>query len=58
MAREAGAGALITTAKDAVKLTGWSSEIPLYVLEIELTFDREAELRGWLREILSGWEKP
>lgn len=38
-ARDAGAGVLITTAKDAVKLLGVSFELPCYVLEIEISID-------------------
>jgi tetraacyldisaccharide 4'-kinase len=38
-ARDAGAVALITTAKDAVKLRSLSFTIPCYVLEIEIAID-------------------
>jgi len=33
---------MITTAKDAVKLSNFKFEIPLYVVEIEMTLDDEA----------------
>jgi tetraacyldisaccharide 4'-kinase len=36
LAKETGANALITTAKDAVKLKGMSFALPCYVLEIEI----------------------
>lgn len=39
LARETGANALITTAKDAVKLKGMAFELPCYVLEIEIAMD-------------------
>jgi tetraacyldisaccharide 4'-kinase len=49
-AQRAGAEALLTSAKDAVKLTDAPGPLPVFVLEIELAMDRETELRGWLRE--------
>lgn len=52
-AKRLGAGALVTTAKDAVKLRSLSFELPCYVLEIELTFDEEEKLTGMLREAMS-----
>lgn len=39
LANETGANALITTAKDAVKLKGMAFELPCYVLEIEIAID-------------------
>src|ERR1044072_834671 len=39
LARQTGANALITTAKDAVKLKGMSFSLPCYVLEIEIAID-------------------
>ena len=39
LARQAGANALITTAKDAVKLKGMAFSLPCYVLEIEIVID-------------------
>lgn len=39
MARDAGADVLLTTAKDAVKLTEFSFEMPCRVLEIEVELD-------------------
>lgn len=41
-ARVTGAEYLLTTGKDAVKLTGYSSEIPCFVLESAITFDDQA----------------
>ena len=43
-AQEAGATALITTAKDAVKLRSMTFSIPCYVLEIEISIDNSEEL--------------
>lgn len=39
LAKEAGVSALITTAKDAVKLKGMTFALPCYVLEIEIEID-------------------
>jgi tetraacyldisaccharide 4'-kinase len=39
LARQTGANALITTAKDAVKLKGMEFSLPCYVLEIEIVID-------------------
>ena len=44
-AEHAGAGSLITTAKDAVKLRSMRFAIPCYVLEIEMRIENETELR-------------
>jgi tetraacyldisaccharide 4'-kinase len=44
-----GARALLTTAKDAVKLRGLGFALPCYVVEAELEFDEEARLLGLLR---------
>ncbi len=52
-ARRRGALALVTTAKDAVKLRSLNFELACYVLEIELTFDEEEKLTGMLREAMS-----
>ncbi len=51
-AREAGrrgARALLTTAKDAVKLRGAELALPCYVVETELEFEDEAGLLELLR---------
>lgn len=47
-ARAVNAVALLTTAKDAVKLRELRFEWPLYVLDIEVAFDDESELRRLL----------
>ncbi|HWT00107.1 MAG TPA: tetraacyldisaccharide 4'-kinase [Pyrinomonadaceae bacterium] len=52
-AKRLGAAALVTTAKDAVKLRSCGFELPCYVLEIELTFDEEEKLKVMLREAIS-----
>jgi tetraacyldisaccharide 4'-kinase len=56
-AREAerkGARALLTTAKDAVKLRGQDFTLPCYVVETELEFEDEGKLLGLIRGVLSG----
>jgi tetraacyldisaccharide 4'-kinase len=56
VAREAagrGARALLTTAKDAVKLRGLDFALPCYVVETGLEFDDEARLLGLLRAAVS-----
>jgi tetraacyldisaccharide 4'-kinase len=45
----AGAGAMVTTAKDAVKLRGLKFDLPCYVLETGLSFDEEDALLELLR---------
>ena len=52
-AKGRGAGALVTTAKDAVKLRSLGFDLPCYVLEIEFTFDDEEKLTDMLREAMS-----
>jgi tetraacyldisaccharide 4'-kinase len=48
-----GARALLTTAKDAVKLRGFDFALPCYVVEAGLEFDDEARLLGLLRAAVS-----
>lgn len=48
-----GARALLTTAKDAVKLRALNFALPCYVLEVELKFDDEGRLNAILQEVLS-----
>ena len=43
-ARTSGAQAMLTTAKDAVKLRGLRFDLPCFVLEIDMTFDDEKSL--------------
>jgi tetraacyldisaccharide 4'-kinase len=52
-ARQHGARALITTAKDEVKLRPLDFSLPCYVLEIGLAFDDEAGLRALLFKTLA-----
>jgi tetraacyldisaccharide 4'-kinase len=52
-ARARGAQALLTTAKDAVKLRSFALPLPSYVLEVEPVFDEEAGLLDLLREAIS-----
>ncbi|HKY43722.1 MAG TPA: tetraacyldisaccharide 4'-kinase [Pyrinomonadaceae bacterium] len=51
-AQEAGATALITTAKDAVKLRAMSFSLPCYVLEIEISIDNSEELTQLIDTVL------
>lgn len=48
-AKSKGANALITTAKDAVKLRGLSFQLPCFVLEIEVCIEQEATFVEMLR---------
>ncbi len=52
-AKRLGAGALVTTEKDAVKLRSLSVSMPCHVLEIRLEFDDEEKLTGMLREAMT-----
>lgn len=47
-AEKAGASYFLTTAKDAVKLTGLSFNRPVFIVEIEFSIDREAEFKALL----------
>ncbi len=49
-ARAEGAEALLTTAKDAVKLRSFRFELPCFVVEIEFEFEDERGLREKLRQ--------
>ncbi len=49
-AKKAGARGLVTTAKDAVKLSSFDFEIPCYVLEIEIAIDDEERLMEIIRQ--------
>jgi tetraacyldisaccharide 4'-kinase len=49
-ARARGAEALLTTAKDAVKLNSINFDLPCFVVEIEFVFEDERALRGLLRQ--------
>jgi tetraacyldisaccharide 4'-kinase len=48
-AKAAGATALVTTAKDAVKLSRLAFELPCYKLEIEILIDDSEQLIGFIR---------
>lgn len=52
-ARAHGAEALLTTAKDGVKLRSMSFDIPCFVVEIEFDFEGETSLREMLRKAVS-----
>jgi tetraacyldisaccharide 4'-kinase len=55
-AKRQGARALLTTAKDAVKLHAIRFDLPCYVLEIGLEFDDEEKLKGMILETIK--ERP
>ena len=48
-----GARALLTTAKDAVKLRAHAFTLPCYVVEVELEFEDEGSLRRLIKEAIS-----
>jgi tetraacyldisaccharide 4'-kinase len=52
-ARERGARALLTTAKDAVKLGGLDTPLPCFVVEVETVIDNAAALADIVREATS-----
>ena len=56
-AQAVGAKALLTTAKDAVKLRHLAGDAPIYVLDIELEIERESALRDLLRSILAAQDR-
>jgi tetraacyldisaccharide 4'-kinase len=47
-----GAEALLTTAKDAVKLRHLRFNLPCYALEVEMEFDDESKLLDLIREVI------
>lgn len=51
-ARSSGAHALITTAKDAVKLRSLRFDLPCFVLEIEMSFDDEQLIADLIKRAL------
>ena len=57
-ARAAGARALLTTAKDGVKLGSLNFDLPCYLIEIELEFDDEEALLRLIREAVRKRERP
>lgn len=48
-----GAGGILTTAKDAVKLSALHFELPCYVLEIRISIEEEAQLIRMIRDQLN-----
>jgi tetraacyldisaccharide 4'-kinase len=51
-ARNSGANALITTAKDAIKLQPFELPIPCYVLDIKIAIDDEQQLIDMIRSVI------
>ena len=47
-ARKANARILLTTAKDAVKLRDLKFDLPCFVVESEMVFNKESDFREWL----------
>ncbi|MDT7605064.1 MAG: tetraacyldisaccharide 4-kinase [Acidobacteriota bacterium] len=56
-AHRVGAEALVTTAKDAVKLRAMRLDLPCYVVEIELEIDDEDGVMRLVREAIAAGEK-
>lgn len=56
-AKAAGATALVTTAKDAVKLESLDIAMPTYVLEIEIAIDQRDQLIELIRSRLSRFDR-
>ncbi|MBD0325911.1 MAG: tetraacyldisaccharide 4'-kinase [Pyrinomonadaceae bacterium] len=52
-AQARGAEALLTTAKDAVKLQALNFQLPCYVVEVELEFDDEAAFRQMVLQAIA-----
>jgi tetraacyldisaccharide 4'-kinase len=52
-AKEKGAGSILTTAKDAVKLSSLQFEVPCYALEIRISIEDEAHLIQIIRNKLN-----
>ena len=52
LAKQTAATALITTAKDAVKLKGVTFELPCYVLEIEIAIDDAEQFTALVADVL------
>ncbi|HEY0406242.1 MAG TPA: tetraacyldisaccharide 4'-kinase [Pyrinomonadaceae bacterium] len=51
-----GAQALLTTAKDGVKLRALGFQLPCYAVEIELEFDDEAAFRRLVLQAIAAWQ--
>ncbi|HVE58108.1 MAG TPA: tetraacyldisaccharide 4'-kinase [Pyrinomonadaceae bacterium] len=52
-AKQTGAEILLTTAKDAVKLTNLKFKLPCFIIENRLVFDDEKKLREMIRAVLN-----
>ena len=55
-AQARGAQVLISTAKDATKLSGFEFALPCYVLDIQILIDNERRLVEIIRSAMAGWE--
>jgi len=56
-AKASGATALITTAKDAIKLSTFQWELPCYVLDIQISIDDDTRLVEMIREAVTQNDK-
>ena len=56
-AKQVGATALVTTAKDAVKLRGLAFSMPCYVLEIEIAIDEADAFRKLILDRITGFSR-
>lgn len=56
-AKQSGAEFIVTTEKDAVKLTGFSFALPVYVVEIKVEFEDEVKLKSILLRTITGKNK-
>ncbi len=51
-ARGHGAAALVTTAKDAIKLSPFELKLPCFVVEIQISIDDETRLRQLIKDVV------
>jgi len=51
-AQQVGASRLLTTAKDAVKLTDFDFPLPCFVIEVEISIENDSELRRMISGVL------
>lgn len=54
-ARGHGAAALVTTAKDAIKLSGFQLKLPCFVVEIRISIDDEKRFIELIRNVAVNW---
>ncbi len=54
-AQAADADAIVTTAKDGVKIAAWSGELPLHILDVAVQVDREADFLNVVEDVLRAY---